>query len=137
MANTIAELEAKISALEAEKETLATQATELATKLAEAEAKHANLSIEKEAADKTIANLMETTRQLAAAAGEEVSSVVVKEAVVAKLPEPFEMNGKTVTFLKPMFNIDGNDYTAEQAKGLPELIEKVAGIEGQRILEIK
>lgn len=102
---------------------------------AQLKAKIDALQAEKDAADKTIANLLEATKQMAAGGGE--SSVIIdQEAKAPVIPAPVEMDGKTVTFLKPLFSLNGVDYTAEQAAGLPDLIESILSIEGQKIVAV-
>lgn len=107
----------------------------LASDAADLEAKHNALQAEKDAADKTIANLLEMTKHLTPS-GNESSVSIEQEAKAPVIPAPVEMNGKTVTFLKPLFSLNGNDYTAEQAAGLPELIESILTIEGQKIVAV-
>lgn len=130
-----AELKETINQLAAERDKLSLTNAELASGAADLEAKHNALQAEKDAADKTIANLLEATKQMAAG-GNESSVVIEQEAKAPVIPAPVAINGKTVTFLKPLFSLNGNDYTAEQAAGLPDLIESILTIEGQKIVAV-
>lgn len=104
--------------------------------IGELTAKYDALQAEKDAADKTISNLLEATKHMAQQGSDNSVAVTAKEEA-PKMPEPFELNGKTVRFLKPFFHFENTTYTAAQAAALPELIDAIVAIEGQKIVSVE
>ena len=142
--NTDQELLAQVEALTAENAQLKSDLSASQSTLEEVSVANANFAAqvaalmeEKEAADKTVGALLEQVSAAANGAVPQVSSVKVATIAKApKLPEPFEVDGTTYQFLKPAFNLNAQDYTAEQAAAQPELLAALLAIEGQNIVQV-
>ncbi len=116
-------------------EQLSSENNKLTQDLQQQQAAYDQLSIEKNAADATISNLL---MQVKAVAEESIPSsvTVLTEKKTVELPEPVEVDGMKVKFLKPLFNLHGTDYTASQAAGNTDIIKALLAIEGQQIVAV-
>lgn len=132
----VAELEQELAAAKAAYAELEEARIKDLADMEELQAKYEALSIEKTSADATISNLLAQVKM--AADGNPASSVSVNaEAKAPVIPEPVELDGQKVKFLKPTFHLDGVDYTAEQAAGNTDIVKALLAIDGQQIVAVE
>lgn len=132
----LAQLEQELAAAKEDNAALVQKLSEKEETIAELGAKYATLAVDKSSADATISNLLQQVKMTAEVGN--ASSVVIHVAAQAPtIPDPVEVDGQKVTFLKPSFRLEGLDYTAEQAAGNTDIIKALLAIDGQQIVAVE